>query len=1083
MGNIRHLLVAFLLSMVTACGGGGTLGNNGTPATPQTTIELSIKNNAGATAVRVSREVPLVVTATVKTSGVAVAGKLVSFSLNDTALAAFNNGAGTAQTDAQGQAVIGLLVGTKSGAGLITATLPTGEKAEITFDSAGDSVVADVVTITLALEKNAAAPDNVLSYKYPQILIATLKSSTGVSQAGKIVSFSLSNSALAKFGNDTATAVTDATGKASISLTVGSAKGDGLVSATIASGEKASLAFSAAGDLPNGDFKISSRLLTSAGIDAISLSKNSPLTLVAKLEPLKQGVSAANQLLNFSLSNASLAGFADNQLSALSDKDGVVSVQLLVGSVKGSGTVSVTGPGNIRSDINFSSAGDSQITDEITVTLQTRNKDGISSQLSRDLPLMAEATVVSKLNGPLAGQLVNFSLNDNELAVFGNAAGTAETNTNGVASIQLKAGAKSGAGSLTATLGNQPTVKSSKTFVSAGDGGVIDTTPVGDIQLYADKLELGSGKTDRIELSALVRDKNNILMKDVKVQFSVNNQGSLRIESDQTGTDGVAKAYLSSSNDFSLRDLTVTAAAGSENKTAQLTIKVTGTDISGIVPSAVVLNSTAELIFTLTDADGKGIAGVPLALTSSLGNVFSNKSPVTDVTSGAVKVNYQAVKSDAAGDLITVSALGVQKSFRVNISPDVFNFTETSPVVLEVPLNTPQQLSVLWQKAGVPVKAGAVQFASSRGALATDIAGLVANNSVANTLTADNGQASVYLQAQYAGLTTVKAVANSISAQRLVEFVATTPSASKGIEVQALPAQISVGEKSTIQAVLRDALNNPIKNKTVVFSIIDGAGGSLSPVTAITNSQGVASTTFTADVVTPGSGTPATSSGIAIKAALVTDEAIQGTGNVAVGRKTLFFRFGTGKELEKREQTIYAQQFAIIVTDASGNPVPNQLLNVAVFPKRYSKGFWVKTPIGQTFKSWEAVRSTKYAGDCDSEDVNRNGVLDSGEDRNRDGVLTPGNIASVQQSVTANNDGIALFNLVYPRDYAGWLDVDITVSGQAAGSENISTRTFGLAALSDDTNKEDQEPPANPFGRGNEDPVTKLPATSFCTFD
>ncbi len=125
-----------------------------------------------------------------------------------------------------------------------------------------------------------------------------------------------------------------------------------------------------------------------------------------------------------------------------------------------------------------------------------------------------------------------------------------------------------------------------------------------------------------------------------------------------------------------------------------------------------------------------------------------------------------------------------------------------------------------------------MQFASSRGAVAATIPDLAANNSVVNTQTAVNGEASVYLQAQYAGLATVKAVANAISAQRLVEFVATTPSVSKGIEVQALPAQISAGEKSTIQAVLRDALNNPIKNKTVVFSLVNGNGGSLSPVTA-----------------------------------------------------------------------------------------------------------------------------------------------------------------------------------------------------------------------------------------------------------
>ncbi len=142
----------------------------------------------------------------------------------------------------------------------------------------------------------------------------------------------------------------------------------------------------------------------------------------------------------------------------------------------------------------------------------------------------------------------------------------------------------------------------------------------------------------------------------------------------------------------------------------------------------------------------------------------------------------------------------------------------------------------------------------------------------------------------------------------------------------------------------------------------------------------------------------------------------------------------------------------------------------------------MRNPISGTFKNWAAYRSTKDATDCDSEDVNRNGILDAGEDRNNDGVLTPGNIAAVQQTVTANNDGIALFNLVYPIDYAGWLDVDITVSGQAAGTENVSTRMFGLTALDTDFNKEENKPADNPFGNGRTDALG-APLSSFCTID
>ena len=64
--------------------------------------------------------------------------------------------------------------------------------------------------------------------------------------------------------------------------------------------------------------------------------------------------------------------------------------------------------------------------------------------------------------------------------------------------------------------------------------------------LYSDKLALGTGVNDKVALTALVRDRNNVLMKDVKVQFSADNDGVLQVESDVTGVDGTAKAFLSS---------------------------------------------------------------------------------------------------------------------------------------------------------------------------------------------------------------------------------------------------------------------------------------------------------------------------------------------------------------------------------------------------------------------------------------------------------------------------------------------------------------------------------------------------------
>ena len=140
MRNIRQLLVAFLMSAVVACGGGGTIGDDGTTVVPTYSIVVSI---SGA---EVAKGTDLVVTAELKSSSNAVVtGKLIKFSLDDSALASFDNGAATAVTGSNGKATIGLKVGTKSGAGTITATFDgtTATVGTISFKSKGDGGVVD----------------------------------------------------------------------------------------------------------------------------------------------------------------------------------------------------------------------------------------------------------------------------------------------------------------------------------------------------------------------------------------------------------------------------------------------------------------------------------------------------------------------------------------------------------------------------------------------------------------------------------------------------------------------------------------------------------------------------------------------------------------------------------------------------------------------------------------------------------------------------------------------------------------------------------------------------------------------------
>ncbi len=975
MRNIRQLLVAFLMSALVACGGGGTIGEDGGTTTPTFSLALSLSNSAGTAANTVSKASPLTVKVKLSSSdGSSVSNKLVTFTVNDGQLASFNNGAGTAQTNANGEASIGLVVGTKSGAGLITASLSSGEKAEITFSSLGDGGETSTESnVVLRLLDQTGAVNNNLSFANPLTIEATF-TSTKLPAAGQVISFQLSDGLLAKFSNSTASAITNSQGVARLTLSVGTKNGVGTVTPVFAGQAYNSVAFNSAGDDPSGQAAVLTlKLQTKAGVEASSLSKDQPLDAVVELK------------------SATGVAVADKQ--------------------------------------------------------------------------------------------INFSLNIAGLAYFGNQTATARTDANGIAKIGLTAGTTNGTATLTASLDSDNTISASRPFDSLGDGGPITSDPVSSVLLQSDKLQLGSGATDKIELTAIVKDSNQILLKDSKVTFAIEtgSEAELEVLSSTTNSMGVATATLTSRSNFALRDIVVSATAGSASKKSVLTIKVVGTDIQVVAPSAVVLGNAVDLSFDLVDSGGKPIRSTMLELSSSLNNQFSNTTPLSDATTGRAVVKYTA--SVSGSDIITVSALGVTKSFTVLVNSDSFGFINPAPGVEipEIALNTNASSQIRWTRNNSPMVGEPVTFATTRGYVAPSIAGLADKKIVSAGTTNSSGEAEVFMTSEFAGFANLSASTTGsllLQTQRIVEFVATQPNGP--LEVQAFPAQLGVGEKAIVQAIVRDARNNPVKNQQVAFTLIDAAGGQLSPATAVTNSQGIAVTEFLADSTSPGSGTTGEPKGLKISATLVNNDTISGNTTISVGNRTLFFRFATGNKIRSSDNgVIYLKDYAVLITDSSGNPVANQSLNVSVSPKRYAKGRWFKSPIDAAFKAW-VPRESNDANDptCVSEDANKNGILDSGEDANGDKQLTPGNVATVARTITVGADGIAYFTLTYPKEMGAWVTVEVTVSGNAAGTENVYSREVALGYDGQDTTKEESRPWNSPFGV---DANTDVDETTYTT--
>jgi len=693
-------------------------------------------------------------------------------------------------------------------------------------------------------------------------------------------------------------------------------------------------------------------------------------------------------------------------------------------------------------------------TEVISISLALTSASAVvSSEVSKAQPLTLTATLTSSTGRSMAGQLVTFSFNDALLASFNNEAGTAQTNSSGVAVIGVVVGTKSGAGTIAATLtgGQSATIS----FASAGDADDVEPEkPVGSLRLIADSLQLGSGNTAKVAVSAVVLDANNVLQPGVTVQFSTSS-GQLEVVSAVTESDGVAKANLSSSVDPSLRTITVTAAVG--DKLATLDINVIGTAILISAPRSMVLSDEVSITADLTDFDGKGIQGRTLTVTSALGNPVSSTSLVTAGNSGRVSFTYRAVQGGT--DELTVVGLGATAVATISIQADQFRFLNTD--VIEVPLGIEQSLTAEWLVNNLPNAGKALNFTTTRGTLGL-LTGNVTQVSVDQTTNAQ-GQASVLVASNFAGFANIAATevrpgaTDLLTTQTQIEFIATVPDT---IAVSAFPAQLGPGEQSVVRSVVRDKNNNPVKNRSVAFTLDGAPGGQINPAVAITDSQGLASTVFTADNTT-GAGTGANLNVLAT--VLNTTPVVRGNTPVSVGSRTLFFRFGTGNSIIAPSNSLFAQEFSILVTDSSGNPVAGQELNVSVVPLSYNKGFWMAVPDLIDFEYWDSVITSP---DCPSEDVNNNGILDPGEDLNGNGQLTPGNVASVPRTVQADDNGIATFDLTYTRDFAPWTRVLLSVTGFADGTENIASREYRILVSGEYVSDETAKPASNPFGSG-----------------
>ncbi|MDC9519637.1 hypothetical protein PSH55_00675 [Pseudoalteromonas sp. Angola-31] len=265
MPLLRWLSILFISSLVAACGGGGSLDKDtstgGSDETEELNYVVSVQGYSQSStdeANSVTADEPLTISAMLTNSGAVVVGEVVNFSLNGD-IGSLDPVSGTVLTNTDGVASITLTAGDTAGAGIITATYINGEDTysdSFGFTSDGsesdDSSVNGTIELDVSILDSTGSPfttDNPVSKDNKGTVTATLLEEDEPLQ-GQLISFTTNYTG--KITPVLGTALTDASGQASVTLSSGDSKGAGQVVA-IYTDESGNSITKVAGFISNGD--------------------------------------------------------------------------------------------------------------------------------------------------------------------------------------------------------------------------------------------------------------------------------------------------------------------------------------------------------------------------------------------------------------------------------------------------------------------------------------------------------------------------------------------------------------------------------------------------------------------------------------------------------------------------------------------------------------------------------------------------------------------------------------------------------------------------------------------------------------
>lgn len=553
---------------------------------------------------------------------------------------------GQVATNANGQATIQVIAaaGTSVGAAPLTATLSTNKATTDTaiFTNMGSG--GKTPSESLNLSTSAQTIDS----NTPAVITATLVGLDSKPVVGKKLTFSLvgADATLASLNPTSGTTLTDSSGTATIQLRAGASAGAGTLSVLSETGSQKTINFTSrgGGSLPAETLKLQ--------IDRAGVVVGSPATATLTLLG-SNGLPAAGKTIKFETDKT--IGFLNPATgTALTDANGNASIQILAGLNAGAAVVTATSELGNKATASFSSGGNGKPTAETLI-------------LSFDSPLVdinrvavATARLIDANGAAISGKQITFKTDSNYGQLIP-ASGTALTDANGVASIQVQAGITPGAGILVATSETAATTTDSRSYANKGAGilsltldvNTIDASTPGTItaKLVGSDGTPAPGKrivfTNNAPTSGLFNPNTGVVTTDAT--------GTATIQLLAGAAATTQPALVTAKTDLGVTSTVSFSSKGGGGSTVRLSKIVLNTSTKSLKTDN---SNSATITATALDQGNAVMSGIALSFSSSSGQLIVPAGSTTDAT-GQIKATFSA-GNDASNrtDTITVTGVG-----------------------------------------------------------------------------------------------------------------------------------------------------------------------------------------------------------------------------------------------------------------------------------------------------------------------------------------------------------------------------------------------------------------------------------------